>query len=221
MIPNVIALGPSHDPQRPPRAAEVGVRLEAEAPCEVDGTEHEVLRELERDRNVLRLPRPEVLALEGLELAPAHPPRPDRVLDPEAPCVDQVAAHGRLVASFGRGDENTGDAAVAGVSRRAGVVWPIAWPSICSLCRQPGLTQQRAWLTARWLLALPGTVAVAGLARSHATTRTSLAASALLMPTARAISAGVKRCARRSGPGEHLVLFHETTSTKCPGRKLG
>ena len=95
-LPNVIELRALPRSQGPPRPPEVGVRLEAEAPCVVDGAEYEVPGELERDRDSLRLPRSEVLALEGLELALAHPPWPDRVLDPETPCVDEVAAHGQL-----------------------------------------------------------------------------------------------------------------------------
>ena len=99
--------------QGPPRPPEVGVRLEAEAPCVVDGAEYEMPGELERDRDSLRLPPSEVLALEGVELALAHPLWPDRVLDPQTPCVDEVAAHGQLVAPVRRRDEHAGDARAA------------------------------------------------------------------------------------------------------------
>src|SRR5205085_10005141 len=105
---------------------EVPVRIEAEAPRVLDRAEHEVLGELERDRDPLRLPRSEVMALEAVKLAPRHPLRPDRVLDAEAPCIDQVAVNGQLLGSVGRSNQHAGDTAVAGVHRRPGVIWPIS-----------------------------------------------------------------------------------------------
>src|SRR5437868_2322537 len=120
-LPNVIELRPSHDPRARPARRKSGCGSKPEAPCVVDGAEYEVPGELERDRVSLRLPRSEVLALEGVELTLAHALWPDRALDPQAPCVDEVAAHGQLVAPVRRGDEHAGDAAVAGFARRTAV----------------------------------------------------------------------------------------------------
>ena len=101
------------------------MRLEAEPSRELDGTEHQVLRELEWDSDPVRLPRCVALTPERLELTPPYPLRSHRVLDAKAPRIDQVAADRQSVIPVGVCDHDESDAAVTGLRRRAGVARPI------------------------------------------------------------------------------------------------
>lgn len=112
-------------PQHRTGRLEVAVWLKAEPTRELDGTEHQVLRELERDWDPVRPPSCVALTPEGLELAPPHPLRSHRVLDAKAPRIDQVAVHRQPPIPVGLCDHDESNAAVTGLRWRAGVARPI------------------------------------------------------------------------------------------------
>src|SRR5450755_1380602 len=136
--------------------------------------------------------------------------------------VDQVAADGLRASSIGRSDEHASDSAVAGLGRRAAVVWPVG-VAIDSQPVPPPRTDPRA-----------------GPARSEAVARVSWTGrSRLALPLARHeayepgsvgladaqhasdLAGREAPCSQRPNRAEQLLVFHELTSTECSGRKPG
>ncbi|MGX6601919.1 hypothetical protein ACWKSP_07265 [Micromonosporaceae bacterium Da 78-11] len=99
-------------PEMPGDQVEVGVRLESQTTGVLDAAEHQLLDEIQSDRQWRLALGVEVVGDERVQVAGGHRPRPEGVLQPQAVGVHQVPADRDPMAAFLTGDNHVGQTAV-------------------------------------------------------------------------------------------------------------